>query len=654
MNSQKKAILSKKKHTMNDNKVKTIKIISDSEITTIDKINDFDNLQTTIARRFKLPLNSFTVTYKDKEGDSNSIRSNSEYRIALNSCDTEKLILLITKNQFIEPNGVNKAKELLNQLLEGLNKNPDELLNILSDLNFNETKDLNKMLWDGPFDNERKKRLLVLFQTLIVKSKLFEPMVKSDIGIPSLYTNVIDTNTKKEFFGSEIILKQIVSTLQARLDYIASANMREWFLATVASPGSGKTFLCYHLLKLAMSGQLSSSLRRVLGPPGSPGGLTAHGDKEYEQLLEKLNGKIVGVQVNCNDQQTYHDRETITSERDTCLRMVASYYFDRCSHVHWHLFYQTMCHLMPRRIERIVELILMDWEERTGQSNEEPFFFVCYDENSKLGMADNVIKYLSARNILIEHFEHVGLPENGNLSDLRKIKIINLVTALNPEEFAAADQLKLSRASNRLIKWIILPDLRLYIPKFIPENVIDDKSYFYYQLGLYWTNGNPRQMEKLLSRLNKQASNGTISGMDLMIAIKKISAVELKLSKENAWKFIALVLCRLSVQPTFFVSDPYRVRELFLESFYIAPKPFPLVDLYLTSITIDECVTSKLYLQIFVSNQLEGDENTKISSFIKATLDLEAELKEENWASGAARREPYLANIFGAHLTCWS
>ena len=97
----------------------------------------------------------------------------------------------------------------------------------------------------------------------------------------------------------------------------------------------------------------------------------------------------------------------------------------------------------------------------------------------------------------------------------------------------------------------------------------------------------------------------------------------------------------------------YRVDKLFLGSFYTADIPFPLVSLYLEDFIISECVTSKLYLQSFVSNQLAGDENIKITSFIRAILDLETQLKNENWASKSPR-EPYLANIFGAHLTCWS
>lgn len=431
------------------------------------------------------------------------------------------------------------------------------------------------------------------------------------------------------------MLKQIVSPLNSRLNYTKSNDTREWVLATVAGPGSGKTFFCYYLLKLAMSGSLGSHVEHALGTES----------ENYQRLLGKLNQKIVGLQVNCNDGRDYNEIDKITAERDTCLRLMCSYYLKRCSDSAWKTFYKSMSHLMPPQMERIIELILMDWEEQTGHQEEQPFVFICFDESSKI--TDNVINYLSTRNSLIEHFEHVDLPEDGNLNDLRKIKIINLVTALVPTEVARKNELGLSQASNRLIKWITLPNLRHYIEQLIPQNIMDTNSRFYYRLGLYWTNGNPRQIEKLLNRLQPYSSMGKVSGTDLMHAIKEISAGEWKMREESAWKFVALPLSRLSVGPDFYVTDPHRVRDLFLASFYTSSHSFPLVELYLDDKIISECITSKLYLQSFVSNQLHGAKNIKIISFIKKALELETVLEREMW-------EPYLANIFAAQITCWS
>ena len=625
---------------LDTNKVKKIKIRMGKKNLTLDRIENYDDIMGIIATNFEIQSDTFVISCLNHEGDFVSLNSHSEYYDALKSCLTDVWTLIIDmddSNILMLKEKSNRAKEIIDEILDGTDINVEELLETLSKLDFTQTENIiNRMLWHGTFNDTRKKKILFLFQTLL-RSKFFSLLTKEDVTEPSLYSNVIDTNLEKNFFGSDFVLKQIVPTLQSRLNYNEMTNTREWFLATVASPGSGKTFLCYYLLKLAMSGQLGQSLRQLLGGESI----------NYNTLIEKLNHKIVGVQVNCNDSRNYNERPKITAERDTCLRMLCSYYLKRCSSYDWEKFYKSMCHLMPYRMERIIEVILMDWEQTTAQTQEKPFFFVCYDESSKVGSLPEVLRYLSARNMLIEHFEHVDLPVDGELDDLRKVKIINLVTALNPTEFAREQELSRSKASNRLIKWITLPNLIAYIDDFIPEAIHDVNSKFYYKLGLYWTNGNPRQMEKLLRQLKLQTLDGRVSGHDLMNAIKEIPNKDMIMHGENAWNFVALPLCRFSVKPNFFVSNPHDVKELFLESFYTSCRPFPLVELYLNKIFIDECVTSKLYLQSFVLNQAHGPKNIKICSFVKRALELETELREENW-------EPYIANIFAAHLTCWS
>ena len=50
------------------------------------------------------------------------------------------------------------------------------------------------------------------------------------------------------------------------MNYVKPESTKEGieiFIAAVAGPGSGKTFLCYHLLQLAMSGKLGSQLEAL-------------------------------------------------------------------------------------------------------------------------------------------------------------------------------------------------------------------------------------------------------------------------------------------------------------------------------------------------------------------------------------------------------
>lgn len=619
--------------------VKKLKIGMGGEFIVIDTV-DFLSLKGEISRHFRVDLANIAIKYKDHEGDLITLRSEKDYYDAMSMCSRSEWKLIVEErgvNHSVNKEKINRAGIIVKEILDGEDKNTDELLEILSKVNFGETENsINKMLWEGQFDLERKKRVLFLFQSLF-KSTLFSPLIKSDITIPSLYTDLINTNTEKQFLGIETVLEQMAMPLNSRLNYTKTNGTREWFLASVASPGSGKTFLCYSLLQLAMSGSLGSYLKQSLGSESG----------NYDQLIEKLDRKIVGVQVNCNDGRNYSEIDKISSERDTCLRILCSYYLNRCSTSEWQTFYHSMSHFMPYRIERIIEVILMDWEERLSvdPGQDSPFFIICYDESSKI--VDDVVSYISSRNLLIEHFEHVDLPQNGELNDLRKIKIINLVTALTPTEISRQNELGLTKASNRSIAWLTLPNLKNHIEELIPRDIVDSNSKFYYRLGLYWTNGNPRQIEKLLNRLQKCTHNNVVSGKDLMSTVKEISYGEWRMCEETAWKFSALSLCRFSVKPNFFVSNPHTVRDLFLGSLYTSNAPLPLVNLYLDNMIIGECVTSKLYLQNFVSSRSDGLRNNKVSSFIKSALEIETELVEARW-------EPYLANIFAAQLTCWS
>ena len=383
-----------------------------------------------------------------------------------------------------------------------------------------------------------------------------------------------------------------------------------------------------------MSGQLGCELKKAMGTEAS----------NYEDLICALDKKIVGIQVNCNGNYRYHHRKDITSERDTCLRMLCSYYFKYCAPENWEKYYKAMCHLMPFEMERIIELILMDWEEQTQTQTQTacPFFFICFDESSKVeGL---VHEYVSKRNILIDHFEHANLSDG--LSDLRKIKIINLVTALDPNEIAKESELNKTKASDRKIKWICLPDLRWYLDELVPKSITDSEMKFYYKLGLYWTNGNPRLVEKMLRMLKSQTCLGQFSKRQFMSTIECVSYEELKVTDQYAWKFVALVVCRFAVQANFNVTHSYNVKDLFLQSFYTSDPPFPLVELCLPRKVVDECITSKLYLQSYVSNKPPGRENKQIIKYMGALLDLESELKEEMW-------DPYVANLFALHLSCW-
>ncbi len=477
--------------------------------------------------------------------------------------------------------------------------------------------------------------MLFLFQTLI-KSKFFSSLLKQDVSIPSLYANLISTNINQEFFGLDVVVNQFAETLQERLDYVEDKDGREWFFATVAASGSGKTFLCYHLLKLAMSGKFGEFMRSALGQKYT---------QEYDPLIEKLKNKIVGVQVNCNGIYKHNDRMNITSERDTCLRMMCSYYLNHLTSDQWKKFYEIMCHLMPFQMERMVELILMDWEEKTGKKEDTPFFFICYDESNKVGHKDEVINYVHRRNLMIEHFEHVDLSEE--MSDLTKIKIVSFFTALEPIELAKENDLHKTKASDRKINWVYLPDLRSYLEKLIPIAIRDENTKFLYKLGLYWTNGNPRITERVLNKFEKKLIGGELSKSNFVECITKASKKELQMKEEDAWKFAALILCRFSTPPSFYVSNPYKVETLFLEAYCTSPSAFPLVQLFFKNQVIEECVTSKLYLKRFVENQPPGEKNEKIILFLNNALEEEIGLKKERW-------ENYIANLFAAHLSCWS
>ena len=206
------------------------------------------------------------------------------------------------------------VRHLIIEIMNGKTERADELLICLSELTWLETKEINYELWHGKFDEHRKTKLLRFFQTLM-QSQFFCGLLKSDITQPDLYTNLIETNVNRQFYGSHYILKQMVKTLNRRYCYMKENHKndgREWFISTVAAPGSGKTFMCYHLLKLAMSGQLGSELREALGSKAS----------KWTDLICALDKKIVGIQVNCNGNYRYHNRSIITSERDTCLRML--------------------------------------------------------------------------------------------------------------------------------------------------------------------------------------------------------------------------------------------------------------------------------------------------------------------------------------------
>ena len=282
---------------------------------------------------------------------------------------------------------------------------------------------------------------------------------------------------------------------------------------------------------------------------------------------------------------------------------------------------------MPFQMERIVELILMDWEGQTQTQDSNPFFFICFDESTKV---DGIVhEYVSKRNILIDNFEHISLSEE--ISDLRKIKIINLVTALDPTEIAKESELNKTKASDRKLKWICLPDLRQYLDELVPKSIIHAETKYYYELGLFWTNGNPRLVEKLLQVLGSLTFHGSLSKKQFMAAIEDVSNDELKLTDHFAWRFVALIICRFAVFANFRVTSEYTVKDLFLQSFYTSDPTFPLVDLCLPNKIIRECITSKLYLQSYVCAESVGHENDQITKYLGSMLDLESELKEEIW-----------------------
>ena len=90
--------------------------------------------------------------------------------------------------------------------------------------------------------------------------------------------------------------------------------------------------------------------------------------------------------------------------------------------------------------------------------------------------------YVSNRNILNEHFEHVNLSKE--VEDLRKIKIVHLITALEPKEIAKEGELTKTEVSDRFIYWSCLSDLRGYLELLIPSSITDEDTKFFLPAGI--------------------------------------------------------------------------------------------------------------------------------------------------------------------------
>ena len=494
-------------------------------------------------------------------------------------------------------------------------------------------------------------KLLKLFQGLMKES--FGSNMKNDITCPLKLADEIPTNTGHKFFQLNSVIKNLTKTLIHRMNFRPGSQDREWFFATVSGPGSGKTYLCYHILLHALSGQLGGELEKLRDELVNEKPIDTVGDElvsekpvdavSFERLKQKLSKKIPGVQVNLSDWMRHQERAKIGDNRDTCLRMMFSYFFDGGGSEIWKKFYNQMRHLMPEKLERMIELIVMDWEERGYlEDKEDPFFFIFYDESYKIRQAEDkgfskVNEYISKSNELILTFE------KADNKSLRKVKIVNFFTALNPLQIGKQEDITSTR-SDRAISWITLPDLRASLDDLVPPYLEDD-SRDLFKLALYWTNGNPRLVEKMSVALLQILKNTTtLAPMNVTTALSS-NEVERTIGTNEKWRFVALFLCRLAVPPRFAVC-PQTVADLFLESAYTSSPPFPLVNLFKDTV-VKECVTSKLFLFMFLKSLEKVEEKDKtLSTFINQILSLELALKHENW-------EPYLANIFALHLSCW-
>eukprot|EP01091_Cochliopodium_minus_P002014 TRINITY_DN11931_c0_g1_i1.p1 TRINITY_DN11931_c0_g1~~TRINITY_DN11931_c0_g1_i1.p1 ORF type:complete len:1055 (-),score=221.88 TRINITY_DN11931_c0_g1_i1:31-2745(-) len=570
----------------------------------------------------------------------------------------EEISQLLGSGKYAHCIGVNAFDEVINEIKGAMNDKdlPHNILQIVRLLKDNEKKEVGKYIWDSGKEN-RLQRVYTLFQKLIDLPKHKE-YKKEDISEPTIFSTFFTTNETKKFFGLDYVFKQMTEGIQSRANFThrleVDEKTRQFFFCTLYGSGSGKTTFNYALCRAAMKGELGEFF-----------GIET-------ELYKQFSKKVCSIQVQFNDKYEYNLRERIDLDTDISVRMFHSFFFKNFPLRYFKNFYKDYWPFLPTNIENMIELCYVFWSDKVLKENilvhnkelnykslnQVPYVFVTYDEIRNVVGGKGIKTVVSDINQSIENMDVTK-----SQSDLYcnnkyiPLKLLNVFTALEPDQISPKEDIKLSKNSSRRIAWPLFDDLLKYIDEILAGFNFDKKkdqlSRFVVSLALHWTN-NARDMECVIHKcweiFNERKE---IVGKNLFKIMEKVREENIPpLFKEtDAWKFIPLVLCGFSVSPQFFVSKEFKIAKLFYENILC---PYPLSPFSYSKLlleeTLVECSTSKFVLfDFYQSCAKNSGQNQYYSNLLRSTMETEP----NDQAMGNEFFDKYFGHFLLLNLSCW-